>query len=44
MYDFKASQSNQLSLTKGEIVGLVSNVGDERGWWKGCINGQVLRN
>ena len=36
-----ATHSNQLSLRKGDIVGLVSFVGDERGWWKGSIDGKV---
>ncbi|CAI4229270.1 unnamed protein product [Auanema sp. JU1783] len=37
LHDFAANEPKFLSLKKGDIVTLIEKVGEERGWWKGCI-------
>ncbi|XP_012253065.1 protein vav isoform X2 [Athalia rosae] len=41
LFDFKAEQSNQLSLRQGYRVVVLSKEGDAKGWWKGKIGNQV---
>lgn len=38
VYDYKATEANQLGLKKGDRVAVVSKEG---GWWKGVLNGQI---
>ena len=39
MFDYPASEPNQLELKAGEKVAVLSK--QAAGWWKGALNGQV---
>ncbi|KAL7061270.1 hypothetical protein AAHC03_09924 [Spirometra sp. Aus1] len=42
IYDFDgASNPRMLTLFKGDLVAVVSLKGDDRGWWKGWLNGKT---
>jgi len=40
-YDYEATQPNQLSLSEGDRIGIISKAGEATGWWKGNNNGRV---
>lgn len=43
MYDYAATATTQLSLTRGDRVAIMSKTGSDKGWWKGehCVTGKV---
>ncbi|KAJ8300445.1 hypothetical protein KUTeg_021964 [Tegillarca granosa] len=43
MYDYAATATTQLSLTRGDRVAIMSKTGSDKGWWKGehCGSGKV---
>uniref|UniRef100_A0A0X3PTS2 Guanine nucleotide exchange factor VAV2 n=1 Tax=Schistocephalus solidus TaxID=70667 RepID=A0A0X3PTS2_SCHSO len=42
IYDFDGSSNpRMLTLFKGDLVAVVSMKGDDRGWWKGRLNGKT---
>ena len=44
VYDYAATATTQLSLTKGDRVMVLSKTGQDKGWWKGehCETGKVI--
>jgi len=41
VYDYAASEPNQLSISAFDVIGILNKSGDSRGWWKGYLNGAV---
>ncbi len=41
MHNFDATDDKMLSLRKDDIVFVIDTNGEERGWWKGRVNGRV---
>jgi len=41
LYDYAASEPNQLSITAYDVIGILNKAGDSQGWWKGYLNGRV---
>lgn len=41
IHDFDASDDKMVSLTKGDEVLVLDTQGEQRGWWKGRVNGRV---
>ena len=41
LYDFSASEPNQLSFSVGDKIAVVSKTGRFKLWWRGSLNGQV---
>lgn len=42
IHDFDASDEKMVSLRKGDRVLVIDKQGEQRGWWKGKVNGKVL--
>jgi hypothetical protein len=42
IHDFTASDEKMVSLTKGDRVQVIDTQGEQRGWWKGKVNGKVV--
>ncbi|XP_074653804.1 guanine nucleotide exchange factor VAV3-like isoform X2 [Tubulanus polymorphus] len=40
-YDFAATKANHLSLQEGDRVAIISKQGEQRGWWKGMLDGKI---
>ncbi|XP_013411702.1 protein vav isoform X3 [Lingula anatina] len=40
-FDYAATATNQISLTKGDRIKIVSKQGEDRGWWKGELRGKI---
>ncbi|TSK34919.1 SH3 domain-containing kinase-binding protein 1 [Bagarius yarrelli] len=40
MFDYTASDEDELNLKKGDIVTIINKVTDDDGWWEGELNGQ----
>lgn len=40
-YDFDARSEQELSLTAGQFVNIISKAGGAHGWWKGEYDGRV---
>ena len=36
-YDYSSKETNQINLTTGDIVAIISKAGGDRGWWKGAV-------
>lgn len=41
VYDYAASEPNQLSISAYDVIGILNKVGDSHGWWNGYLNGRV---
>jgi len=41
LYDYAASEPNQLSISSFDVIGILNKAGDSHGWWKGYLNGKV---
>jgi len=41
VYDYAASEPNQLSFSAYDVIGVLNKTGDSQGWWKGYLNGRV---
>ena len=41
VHPYQASDQDELSLTKGEIITILSKNTADKGWWKGDIDGRV---
>ena len=41
LYDYAASEPNQLSISSNDVIGILNKAGDSHGWWKGYLNGRV---
>lgn len=40
-YDYAATAPNHLSVKRGDRIEVLSKVGEDRGWWKGSLNGKT---
>jgi len=44
LFKYDATAENELSLMPGDVVLVLNKTsGHERGWWKGKVNGRVIR-
>ncbi len=41
MYDYKATASDELTLTADDIINVLDKNLDDEGWWKGELNGKI---
>lgn len=41
LYDFEGHSPNMLTLQKGDRIAILSKAGNQKGWWKGQLNGCV---
>lgn len=40
-YSYKAQNDDELTLTEGDIITVLSEDGQDAGWWKGELNGKI---
>lgn len=40
-YSYKAQNEDELTLKEGDLINVISKDGQDPGWWKGELNGQV---
>lgn len=41
LFPYQAVNDDELTLSEGDIVNIVSKDAPDRGWWKGELNGKV---
>jgi len=41
MFDYAASETNQLSIAEYDVIGILDKAGDCHGWWRGYLHGRV---
>ncbi|XP_075216839.1 CIN85 and CD2AP related isoform X2 [Lycorma delicatula] len=41
LYPYKAVNDDELSLKEGDVITLISRDGQDKGWWKGELHGQI---
>lgn len=41
VYDYSATEPNQISIAVGDHIAIINKAGGFRGWWKGRLNGKV---
>lgn len=41
LYPYKALNDDELTLREGDVITIISRDGQDKGWWKGELNGQI---